>query len=163
MTDSILSAVTTALVAAGVPTIRAWPETALDPGDACVCVEMKSCKASGSGMGEYLGIRAGAGGAADTELYGLRVETEIGLTVLAPTAADCTDTLDAVSAAMDSLPAGLKVQALCSGAVQPDKRAGMFRCEASLCAWAYFIAESDEETGLFTDFELKGVIRNADE
>jgi len=163
VTDSILTAVTTALTTAGVPAIRAWPETPLNTGTACVCVEMKSCKTCGSGMGEYLGCRAGVGGAADTELYGLRLETEIGFTVLAPTATDCTDTLDAVSAALDTLPSGLKMQALVSGAVHPDKTAGMFRCEASLSAWAYFLAESDGETGIFTDFELKGVIRNGDE
>lgn len=163
MTDTVLDTLTACLTAAGVPAVRAWPETALDTDSACVCVGLKSCKASGSGMGEYLGIRAASGGSGETELYGLRLETEIALTVLAPTAADCASTLDSLSAALDTLPSGLKAQALICTETKPDRAAGMFRCEAVLCALAYFIAESDAETGEFLDFELRGVLHNADE
>ena len=163
MTDTILSALTASLVSADVPAIRAWPEAALDTAESCVCVEMKSCRLSGSGMGEYLGLRTTSDGQDDAELYGLRLETEILLTVLAPTAADCASMLDDLSAALDTLPGGLKVQALVCSQVKPDRAAGMYRCEAVLSTLAYLLAERDEETGCFTDFELKGVIRNADQ
>lgn len=163
MTEPILSALTAALTAADIPAVRAWPDTPLDTGEKRVCVDMKSCRLSGSGMGEYLGIRAGSGGQADAELYGLRLEAELSLTVLAPTAAECTAMLDEISAALDTLPGGLKMQALVCSQVKPDRASGMFRCEAVLSALACLLAEKDEETGCFTDFELKGVIRNADQ
>lgn len=163
MTDTILDTLTACLTEAGVPAVRAWPETKLDTDSACVCVGLKSCKASGSGMGEYLGVRQASGGSEETELYGVRMEIEIALTVFAPTAAACASALDLLSAALDLLPSGLKAQALICTETKPDKTAGMFRCEAVLCAQAYFVAESNAESGEFLDFELRGVLHNADE
>ena len=163
MTGTILSAVTDCLVQAGLPAMRAYPAAQLRRDEACICVGLKSCKAAGGGMGEYLGCRASGDGSADRELYGLRLETEIALTVLAPTAELCSDTVDRLSGALDALPSGLKTQALICSQLQPDKTAGMFRCDAVLCAAAYLIAEGDEESGTFLDFELRGVIKHADE
>lgn len=162
MTETILSAVTDCLVQAGLPALRAYPAQQLRRDTPCICVGLQSCKASGSGMGEYLGRRTAADGSADTELYGLRLETEIALSVLAPNAAQCAETVDRLSAALDALPSGLKARSLVCSRLQPDKTAGMFRCDAVLCAAAHLIAESDEETGTFLDFELRGVFKHAD-
>jgi len=163
MTDTILAAVTDCLVQAGLPALRAWPAAPLRRAEKCICVGLKSCKAAGSGMGEYLGRRAAGDGSADKEFYGLRLETEIALTVLAPSAAACTETLDALSGALAALPGGLRAQALVCAQPEPDKTAGMFRCETVLCAAAYLVAESDEESGSFLDFELRGVMKHGDE
>lgn len=162
MTDAILSAVTDCLAQAELPAVRAWPATALRRDTPCICVGLQSCKASGSGMGEYLGRRTSHSGDADTELYGLRLEVEIALSVLAPNAAECAETVDRLSTALDALPSGLKTRSLVCSRLQPDKMTGMFRCDAALCAVAHLIAESDEETGTFLDFELRGVFKHAD-
>ena len=162
MTDIILSAVTDRLVQAGLPALRAYPASALNRAEPCVCVGLRSCKTSGSGMGEYLGRRVPKDGGEETELYGLRLETEIELNVFAPSAVACTETLDRLSAALDTLPGRLKVRSLVCSRVQPDETAGMFRCDAVLSAAAHLIAESDGESGTFLDFELRGVFKHAD-
>ena len=162
MTDTILSAMTDCLVQAGLPALRAYPAAALNRAEPCICVGLQSCKTSGSGMGEYLGRRRPKDGSEDTELYGLRLETEIELNVFAPSAAACSEVLDRLSAALDRLPSGLKARSLVCSRIQPDKTAGVFRCDAVLSAAAHLIAESDGESGTFLDFELRGVFKHAD-
>ena len=161
MTDTLVSALTEHLTAAGLRAVQAYPRDALRRKESCVCVGIQSCKAAGGAMGEYLGRRTPAGGGDETELYGLRLEVEFALTVLAPDAGQCTRMLDAVSAALATLPSGLKAQGLVCAQVLPDRTAGMFRCDTQLFALAYLVAQADEESQTFLDFELRGVLKHA--
>ena len=75
-------------------------------------------------------------------------------------AAGCEKAAEAVTQAlMTALPEGLKLGSLQWGKTGWDKTAGMFRLDASAKYAAYFVAEAAEDETVFTDFVLKGTVK----
>ena len=62
-------------------------------------------------------------------------------------------------AMMTALPEGLKLRTLQWGKTGWDKTTGMFRLDASAKYAAYFVAEAAEDETVFTDFVLKGTVK----
>ena len=62
-------------------------------------------------------------------------------------------------ALMTALPEGLKLKTIQWGKAGWDKTAGMFRLEANAKYAAYFVAEAAEDETVFTDFVLKGTVK----
>ena len=58
-----------------------------------------------------------------------------------------------------ALPEGLKLRTLQWGKTGWDKTTGMFRLDASAKYAAYFVAEAAEDETVFTDFVLKGTVK----
>ena len=75
-------------------------------------------------------------------------------------AVGCEKAAEAVTQAlMTALPEGLKLRTLQWGKTGWDKTAGMFRLDASAKYAAYFVAEAAEDETVFTDFVLKGTVK----
>ena len=60
---------------------------------------------------------------------------------------------------MTALPEGLKLGSLQWCKTGWDKTTGMFRLDASAKYAAYFVAEAAEDGTVFTDFVLKGTVK----
>ena len=60
---------------------------------------------------------------------------------------------------LTALPEGLKLGSLQWGKTGWDKTMGMFRLDASAKYAAYFVAEAAEDETVFTDFVLKGTVK----
>lgn len=75
-------------------------------------------------------------------------------------AAGCEEAAEAITQAMmTALPEGLKLRTLQWGKTGWDKTTGMFRLDASAKYAAYFVAEAAEDETVFTDFVLKGTVK----
>ena len=75
-------------------------------------------------------------------------------------AAGCEEAAEAITQAMmTALPEGLKLKTIQWGKAGWDKTAGMFRLEANAKYAAYFVAEAAEDETVFTDFVLKGTVK----
>lgn len=169
MLDAVLGAVVAALKAAGIRCFRAFPEAGEDLSDgASVGVGIDSYKVLSAGMGDYLGVRAASGGRDEVTLFGKRVELTLGLEVFAPFggkggSVDCTATADALREALLSLSEGLKALEMECGEVKADEELGAYRCRCQAKCLAFLVAESDGDTPAFTDFRLKGTVKNGDQ
>lgn len=164
MLDTILTAIITALERAGISAFKAFDETAARlKGGACVSVGIDKCKYLSSGFAEYLGIRASGDGSADTELFGRRLELELGLEIYSPFGEglgvqSCVQTADSVRACIDSLAPGIKTLEMCFGEAEPDEKLRAFRCPGKLRCFAFLTAEGAREEPEFLDFVLKGTV-----
>lgn len=162
MPDAVLDALTEALTAAGVRAVRAYPDTVLSRGEGpVVCVGMKANQLVSAGAGDYLGQETVNGVLA--EVYGFRMDLTVSLDIYAPDdgrgAAACGLCAEAVCGAFSRFPSGLKPRALECGETAFDAETGMFRLPMSLRCAAFLLREKNSETGEFTDFALKGVVR----
>lgn len=163
MTEAVLTALIAALTAAGLDAVRAYPASALDRDRGpVVCVGIRENKLLSPGMGDYLGQRSVNG--AVSELYGLRAECAVSLDVYSPDggehgAAGCVRCGEKITSALADLPSGLRLRALRLGEAAYDRDTGMFRMTAELTCAAFLTRERDADTGVFTDFTLKGVLK----
>ena len=165
MLECVQDAVVAALRDGGLTAARAYEPLPLDrQRDAAVYVGIRGARWEGSGFGEYLGWRTDPETGAEQECYALRCQVEVSLDIYASQggengAAACTACFDRAVAALRSLPAGLKLKALSCGGAAPDGDSGRFRCQGVLEGVAYLLAQPQEESGEFTDFILKGVLK----
>ena len=95
--------------------------------------------------------------------YGRKMLLTLLIEVYAPRtlgAAGCEEAAETVTQAlMTALPEGLKLRSLQWGKTGWDKTTGMFRLDASAKYAAYFVAEAAEDETVFTDFVLKGTVK----
>lgn len=162
MLDTVIGAFVGVLREGGIDALREYPDARLGrKGAPVVCVGAKSGRLSGSGMGEYLGTNQADG----RELYALRLELVLGMDIFAPLGWEggCLSVFEQVSALLPRLPSGLRPSALVSGEVLPDTDTGLLRSRCEMHCTASLVGEADEETGEFLDFELKGVLKHANE
>lgn len=157
MYDAILEALVSALTAAGLNAMRQYPEARAGGPYPAVCVGLKSGKLLSAGAGDYLGQRDEGG--AVRAVYGYRTEAVAALDLYAPEAAGCLAGFSGVSGAAVEFPAGLRTRALVCGETVFDGETGLFHCPAELHFFALLTREADEETGEFTDFVLRGVLK----
>lgn len=163
MLDTVISATVAALGAAGIEAVEAYPKGELCCLDgALVCVGVKSARALPSGFGAYLGLGVDPVTGRSAELYGARCELELTLDVYAGMGAgagECVRCAGEAAEALAGLPEGIKISSLSFGAAAPDGKTGLFKCPGVLTATAYFIAREKEEDGVFSDFILRGSVR----
>jgi len=164
MLNDILDAVVNAIKSAGINAFREFPEKRDDlKSGASVSVGADSCKCLSSGLGEYLGTRAGAGGSGDAELFGRRLELELRFEIYSPFgaaygAADCVRCADSLRECFGVLPPGLKALDMECGEIKADEELSCFRCSCALHALAFLVAESTGGETEFLDFVLKGTV-----
>ena len=166
MLDTVLDAVVFALRAEGLNAFREFPERRADlKCGISVSVGIDNCKYLSSGMGEYLGTRAGTGGSADTELFGRRLELELRFEIYSPfgTAfgvAGCVRCVDSLRTSFEKLPSGIRVLDMDCGEICADDKLSAYKCVCKLRALAFMVAESDGKETEFLDFILKGIVDN---
>ena len=66
---------------------------------------------------------------------------------------------DDIYAACAAMLGGLRGAELSCGETQPDAETGLYRLPAEIRGTAYFSAELDEDSGEFSDFTLRGVLK----
>ena len=128
-----------------------------------VTVGLQTGAAMSCGQVDYLGIKTDETGAS-RELYAKRVELTLGLDIWAPRtenggAQACADLFGTMAAQIPTLPSGIRVREITCGETRFDETAGMYLCPASMTTAVYLYAEADEY-GIFTDFYVKGVLKN---
>lgn len=157
-------AVAAAIQAAGCTAIESYSEEQLKRYTAAVAaVGTKNTVIEESGAAEYLGEKTDAATQQTVSVYGRKMLLTLLLEVYAPRtlgAAGCETAAETVTQAlMTALPEGLKLRSLRWGETGWDKATGMFRLDASAEYAAYFAAEAAEDETVFTDFVLKGTVK----
>jgi len=108
----------------------------------------------------YLGETRDASGAV-REVYGKRLEGEITVDIRAERAADCEDGGETAAAVLlGGLPEGIRPGELSWEALAWEKETRLFLRRGKLRCEALFLAEAGEESGVFLDFILKGVLHS---
>lgn len=159
MTQAVLNAVLSALTDAGLRAVPQYPGLALDKRTPTVCVGVRSQTLAAPGFGSYLGKQELDG--VLTERYGVKADMTVLLDLYLPPeqAGDCQGLFSAVSGALSALPSGIKPQTLTRGELTPDRGVGMLRCPCELACTAYFLCTVEEESGVWLDFVLRGVLK----
>ena len=160
-------AVAAAIKAAGCAAIESYSEEQLKRyATAVAAVGTKETVIEESGAIEYLGEKTDEKTQQPVSVYGRRMRLTLLLEVYAPRelgAAGCETAAETVTQAlMTALPEGLKLGSLQWGKTGWDKTAGMFRLEANAKYAAYFVAEAAEDETVFTDFVLKGTVKECE-
>lgn len=161
MLETVLDSVVGILTSAGINACAKYPETKIDRDTAIVCVSLRYGKISASGCGNYIGI-CDSGGTV-TELYGSRAELCFALEMYSPAksgfgASGCVRLFDSVAAVMSAYPEGLRMRSFDYGEAEFDAESRMFRSVCELKCGALLLREAEPETGVFTDFILRGEI-----
>ncbi len=130
---------------------------------AAAAVGVREAHISGSGVTDYLGRRVDERTQEIVEVYGRRMEVGLSIDIYAPRALGAegceTAAENVAQALLTALPEGLRLRALHRGETEWDKVSGMFRLCAQAEYAAYFTAEAAEEETVFTDFVLKGTVK----
>lgn len=157
-------AVAAAIKAAGCAAIESYSEEQLKRYEAAVAaVGTKETVIEESSAIEYLGEKVDEMTQEMVAVYGRKMLLTLLLEVYAPRtmgAAGCEEAAETITQAMmTALPEGLKLRTLQWGKTGWDKTTGMFRLDASAKYAAYFVAEAAEDETVFTDFVLKGTVK----
>ena len=162
MIGTVLKSIVSLLQAAGIDAMLQYPMDVLNKKRGpVVCVAVKNGTRSGSGMGDYLGVREENG--AVLEVYGYRAELTVSLDIFVPWGENSVSAVmqcfAAVSDALYAAPSGLKLQKIHCGTAKPDHDTEMLKCPVELDCIAVLVCERNTESGEFTDFVLKGVLQ----
>lgn len=157
----VRQAVTDALSAAGITALEAFPDSrAKSYSGAVVAVAVGAAEGKNLGFCNYLGEIYDEEAGTVRELYGKQLEGDITVDIRAERAADCeSGAASAAEVLLGGLPAGIRPGELRWEALAWEKATGMFLRRGSLRCQAIFVAESREESGVFLDFILKGVMK----
>lgn len=160
MLDTVLDSFVSLLQSRGLNAVRQFREELLDRDDDILfCVGLKSASILNSGAGEYLGLCTDERTGEQNELYGFRADLSITLDIFADTAALCSKGLDSLGNGISTLPSGIKGAELVCGEIQPDSGTGLYLLPVELKCRSYLSAEMVGETGEFSDFILRGVLK----
>ena len=156
-------AVSAAIKAAGCAAIESYSEEQLKRyATAVAAVGTKETVIEESGAIEYLGEKVDEATQETVSVYGRKMLLTLLIEVYVPRtvgAAGCEEAEAITQAMMTALPEGLKLRTLQWGKTGWDKTTGMFRLDASAKYAAYFVAEAAEDETVFTDFVLKGTVK----
>lgn len=95
------------------------------------------------------------------EVYGKRLEGTVTVDVWAERATECQDGGEIAAAVLlGGLPQGIRPGELSWEAMAWDRETGLFLRRGRLRCEALFLAEAGEDSGVFLDFILKGVMRS---
>ena len=165
MLETLVTAVVGALKAEGLNAAPAYERTPIERGgQPLVCVSVRGVERTGSGFAEYLGVFADPETGAERETFGMRADVELGMDVYVSkksenAAMECVRVFDEAARAASALSAGWKIRSINCGEPVPDGETGLFHCKGSMRGTAYLIAQPESNSGAFTDFILKGVLR----
>ena len=128
-----------------------------------VLVSLRGCRAGPACFQNYLGDRFGQESGCWEERYGKKAELTFGLDIYAPE----KEGGDMVQSAFDALaaalllegPEGLDLLELSCGETARDGGSRRLRRPAQAVFSAFLWAGGDMEGGVFTDFELRGVVK----
>jgi len=157
----IRDAVIGALQGAGLAAEAAFPEKwAAERKTPLATIAVGAAEGKAIGFCGYLGEVRDASGET-REVYGKQLEGEIIVDIRAERAADCEDGGETAAAVLlGGLPEGIRPGELSWEALVWEKETGLFLRRGKLRCKALFLAEAGEETGVFLDFILKGVLRS---
>lgn len=157
----VRQAVMDALSTAGITALEAFPDRrAKSYGGAVAAVAVGAAEGKNLGFCNYLGEIYDEEAGTVRELYGKQLEGDITVDIRAERAADCeSGAATAAEVLLGGLPAGIRPGELRWEALAWEKATGMFLRRGSLRCQAIFVAESREESGVFLDFILKGVMK----
>ena len=165
MLETLVTAAVGALKAEGLNAAPAYERTPIERGGRpLVCVSVRSAERTGSGFAEYLGVFADPETGLERETFGMRADVELGMDVYVPKTSEnagleCVRVFDEAARCMSALSAGWKMRSVQCGEPAPDEETGLFRCKGSMRGTAYLIAQPENDSGAFTDFILKGVLK----
>ena len=157
-------AVAAAIKAAGCAAIESYSEEQLKRyATAVAAVGTKETVIEESGAIEYLGEKVDEAPQETVSVYGRKLLLTLLIEVYVPRtvgAAGCEEAAEAITQAMKKeMQEGLKLRTLQGGKTGWDKTTGMFRLDASAKYAADFVAEAAEDETVFTDFVLKGTVK----
>ena len=153
-------AVSAAIKAAGCAAIESYSEEQLKRyATAVAAVGTKETVIEESGAIEYLGEKVDEATQETVSVYGRKMLLTLLIEVYVPRTVGAAGCEEAAEAMMTALPEGLKLRTLQWGKTGWDKTTGMFRLDASAKYAAYFVAEAAEDETVFTDFVLKGTVK----
>lgn len=158
----VKQAVIRALNEAGITAMGAFPDSKAKsyPG-AVATVAVGAAEGKPMGFCNYLGETYDHEAGTVRELYGKQLEGDIAVDIRADRAADCEDGCQqAAEVLLGGLPSGIRPGELRWEALVWEKTTGMFLRKGHLLCQAVFVAQSQEDSELFLDFILKGVMQN---
>lgn len=149
------------LAAAEIPAIAAWePRQAGQYASPVIVVGLRQADSAGTALCDYLGQVYEEATASWREVYGRRLEVSVELEAYGPGkegAKGCTEILErAHDALLAGLTEGLRPGEMRWEAAGWDWQTEHVRQVAVLQCTAAFVAQAQEEPGLFLDFKLKG-------
>lgn len=159
--DALRTAMVRLLTDHGLDALDAWPqEESVHRSEVAAAVSIRSCRAESGGFWEYLGEFQEEGTGRWRERYGRRLEVAFGLDLYAPGeggAEACQSAFDQVAQALHTGDTGgLRIKSLSRGEVNYDQSLDVLHCPVEAVCLAYLYAASTEESGVFTDFVVKG-------
>ena len=161
--EQVKAAVAATLNKAGVRAVLEYgPERAKCYDGAVISVGVRKSECRQAGLCDYLGEQEDPETGLSREFYGRRLELSLSLDAWADPETDvsaCQEALEqAHEALLRAMPAGIRPGEMTWGEVQWDKDARMFLRQGTLQCSAYLTATVRDDTGLLTDFILKGVL-----
>ena len=156
----IRDAVIKSLQDSGLQAVAAFPAERMKDYDAAVAaVEVGTVEGSVMGFCNYLGEVYDPERGTTQELYGKQLEAEILVDIRGKRAALCQSGCEmAADVLLGGLPSGIRCGGLAWEGLKWEKETGMFLRRGKLGCQAVFVAQSNEGTGTFLDFQLKGVM-----
>lgn len=160
----VTSAVAQAITRAGCEALERYGTERLTARERALCaVGARQVVIEHAGLPEYLGQRTDEATQETREVFGRRLTLRLSLEVYAPRtllAGGCAEATERVTQAMlTALPEGLTLQELRWDETRWDSASGMFRCGGEARYEAYFICEREEDETVFTDFVLRGTVK----
>ena len=159
--EQITAAVTAWLKERGVEAVDGWSarERRAMSGPTVV-VTVRSCEAGQGGFAHYLGERYSQENARWEELYGRRLEVELGLDLYAPEGTGQGEMQEMLEKLMQALtlesPEGLRLEKLCCGELGWDEKQRRLRQKVTAKYLAWLRAAAAEDESEFLEFELRG-------
>lgn len=132
MFDGMLDSVVEMLKSKGIAAVKSYPDKKAESDTELVCVSLSEAKLSPAAMGNYLGSENG-------EIYGIRAEVSLLLTVYAPAAgngyARCLELAEEVRKALFDSAVGLSGFVCKDASFCADSRMFVCRCTAKCKAF----------------------------
>lgn len=156
----VRDAVVTALNAAGITAVAAWPAERVRawPG-AVAAVDVGTAEGGPMCFCNYLGEVWDPEAGTVREVYGKQLEAEILVDVRAVPAAACEESCEkAAEVLLWNLPEGLRTGELVWEGLSWERESRMFLRRGRLRCRAVFVARSRGEETAFLDFRLKGEV-----
>lgn len=127
-----------------------------------IFVGVSEAKAAAAGLGHYLGTKHREDGTS-CEVYGLVCQIMLALDIytgakMQDCGGACADIFDEALCAVSKIE-GITVSEACVGEGSVQHKGGLYKCPCSIKGQVYLVSESEDGTE-FTDFILKGVLKN---
>ena len=155
--DAVISALEEGGLAAEAAFPARWAQERKTP---LASVGVETAEGKHIGFSGYLGESRDPSGLV-REVYGKRLEGVISVDVRAERAADCERGAEtAASILLSGLPEGIRPGELAWEALAWETKTGLFLRRGRLRCEALFLAEAGEESEVFLNFILKGVMQH---